>query len=60
LMPESTAAIMAVANKFLPGPSADADTASHSGWQSLSEWAPSRLTALSDRAAAENNEVPQS
>jgi len=30
-----------------------------SGWQSFSDWAPSRLTKLSERAAAENNEVPR-
>ena len=59
LMPGSTAAMLALANQLLPAPEDNADTTSHSGWQSLSEWAPSRLTTLSDRAAAENNEVPQ-
>jgi NAD(P)-dependent dehydrogenase (short-subunit alcohol dehydrogenase family) len=59
LMPESTAAIMAVANRLLPAPGNNADNASRSGWQSQSEWAPSRLTTLSDRAAAQNNEVPR-
>ena len=29
----------------------------HSGWQSISEWAPSRLTRLTERAAVENTEV---
>jgi NAD(P)-dependent dehydrogenase (short-subunit alcohol dehydrogenase family) len=59
LMPESAAVLMSIANRVLPGPDATADTASHSGWQSLSDWAPSRLTTLSDRAAADNNEVPE-
>ena len=58
LLPESIAAIMAAANRLLPAPGDNADHASHSGWQSQSEWAPSRLTKLSDKAAAENNEVP--
>ena len=59
LMPESMSAVMSLANRLLPGPAADADPTSHSGWQSLSDWAPSRLTTLTDKAAAENNEVPQ-
>jgi hypothetical protein len=59
LMPESTAALMAIANRVLPAPAGNTETSSYSGWQSLSDWAPSRLTTLSDRAAAENNELPQ-
>ena len=59
LMPGSAAAMLAFANQLLPRPDDNADTTSHSGWQSLSEWAPSKLTTLSDRAAAENNELPQ-
>jgi NAD(P)-dependent dehydrogenase (short-subunit alcohol dehydrogenase family) len=59
LMPGSAAAILALANQFLPAPEDAGDTTSHSGWQSLSEWAPSKLTTLSDRAAAENNELPK-
>jgi NAD(P)-dependent dehydrogenase (short-subunit alcohol dehydrogenase family) len=59
LMPESMAVLMTLGNRLLPPPTSTADTASHVGWQSLSDWAPSRLTALSERAAAENNEVPQ-
>jgi hypothetical protein len=50
---------MSVANQMLlPRPLAGAGTEAHSGWQSLSDWAPSRLTRLTDRAAAENNELP--
>jgi NAD(P)-dependent dehydrogenase (short-subunit alcohol dehydrogenase family) len=59
LMPESMAAIMSLTNALLPPPAGEADTTSHSGWQSLSDWAPSRLTTLSDKAAAENNELPE-
>ena len=31
---------------------------SYSGWQSVSEWAPSKFTRLSEQAAARNNELP--
>ena len=57
LMPESAAAIMGIANRVLPAPAVSAETSSHRGWQSLSDWAPSRLTTLSERAAADNNEL---
>jgi NAD(P)-dependent dehydrogenase (short-subunit alcohol dehydrogenase family) len=42
----------------LPRANADGGTDAHSGWQSLSTWAPSRLTRLTERAASENNELP--
>ena len=58
VFPESVALTMALANRLLPPPGDTSDTAARSGWQSLSDWAPSRLTTLSDRAAAENNELP--
>jgi NAD(P)-dependent dehydrogenase (short-subunit alcohol dehydrogenase family) len=59
LLPESVALAMNVANRLLPGPVDGAGNQRHSGWQSLSSWAPSKLTTLTDRAAAENNEIPQ-
>jgi NAD(P)-dependent dehydrogenase (short-subunit alcohol dehydrogenase family) len=59
LMPESMATVMSLGNRILPPPGDAGDASAHSGWQSLSDWAPSRLTTLSDRAAAENNELPQ-
>jgi NAD(P)-dependent dehydrogenase (short-subunit alcohol dehydrogenase family) len=58
LMPDSMAMVMSLGNRVLPPPT-DGGATAHSGWQSLSNWAPSRLTTLSDRAAAENNELPQ-
>jgi NAD(P)-dependent dehydrogenase (short-subunit alcohol dehydrogenase family) len=59
VMPEVVALAMNAANQFvLPEPSDDAGAEAHSGWQSLSDWAPSKLTTLTDRAAAENNELP--
>jgi NAD(P)-dependent dehydrogenase (short-subunit alcohol dehydrogenase family) len=57
--PEMMAFIMATANTtLLPPPAEDGGTEAHSGWQSLSDWAPSRLTRMTERAASENNELP--
>jgi NAD(P)-dependent dehydrogenase (short-subunit alcohol dehydrogenase family) len=61
VMPEAVATLMALANRVvLPQPTGDA-SGDHrrSGWQSLSDAAPSRFTALTERAAAENNQLPQ-
>jgi short-subunit dehydrogenase len=59
LMPQAVAMAMCVANSLLPAPADDTSgDERHSGWQSLSDWAPSRLTTLTERAAAENNELP--
>jgi NAD(P)-dependent dehydrogenase (short-subunit alcohol dehydrogenase family) len=59
LLPEAVATAMNFANQMLlPLPTdQDGDTA-RSGWQSLSDWAPSKLTTLTERAAAQNNELP--
>jgi NAD(P)-dependent dehydrogenase (short-subunit alcohol dehydrogenase family) len=57
--PELVAALMAAANStVLPPPSGEAGHDAYSGWQSLSDWAPSRITKLTERAASENNELP--
>jgi NAD(P)-dependent dehydrogenase (short-subunit alcohol dehydrogenase family) len=59
LMPEAVALTMSLVNNLvLPEPSDETGDQRRSGWQSLSKWAPSRLTTLSERAAAENNELP--
>jgi NAD(P)-dependent dehydrogenase (short-subunit alcohol dehydrogenase family) len=60
VMPEAVAAMMALANRLLlPEPTADdSGDRRHSGWQSMSEATPSRLTALTEKAAAENNQLP--
>jgi NAD(P)-dependent dehydrogenase (short-subunit alcohol dehydrogenase family) len=59
VVPEMVAFMMATANSvILPAPSEEAGTEAHSGWQSLSDWAPSKLTRLTERAAHENNELP--
>ena len=56
--PESVALAMNVANRLLPRPADESGDQARSGWQSLSSWAPSRLTKLTEKAAAENNEIP--
>jgi NAD(P)-dependent dehydrogenase (short-subunit alcohol dehydrogenase family) len=58
VVPEAVAFGMSIANQLLPGPTSEAGDQARSGWQSLSEWAPSKLTTLTDRAAAQNNELP--
>ncbi len=58
VLPDAVALAMTMANRLLPSPSDGAGAEQHSGWQSLSNWAPSALTRLTDRAAARNNELP--
>jgi len=58
LLPQLTARASALANRLLPARSEQHDEKSFSGWQSASFWAPSGLTRLSERAAAQNNELP--
>ena len=57
LAPAAVAMVTGLVNGLLPGGAADGDQ-SYSGWQSASRWAPSMLTRLSERSAAENNELP--
>jgi NAD(P)-dependent dehydrogenase (short-subunit alcohol dehydrogenase family) len=61
IVPEAVATIMALANRLvLPEPTQDdSGDRRRSGWQSMSEAAPSRLTTLTEKAAAENNQLPQ-
>jgi NAD(P)-dependent dehydrogenase (short-subunit alcohol dehydrogenase family) len=56
--PTATARLMSAVNRVLPAATALEGNATRTGWQSVSAIAPSRLTALADRASAENNEVP--
>lgn len=58
VVPEAVALGMSIANRFLPGPTDASGNDRRSGWQSLSNWAPSKLTTLTDKAAARNNELP--
>lgn len=57
LAPGLVAHMLAAANHFLPPPNPDRADESFSGKQSQSNWSPSLLTRLSDRAAIENNET---
>jgi len=59
LAPNTLAKAMTLVNRVLPPPTGMLGNESHTGWQSGSRWAPSPLTRLSERSAAENNEVPQ-
>jgi NAD(P)-dependent dehydrogenase (short-subunit alcohol dehydrogenase family) len=60
IAPEAMALCMRLADTLLlPQPTDAAGDHARSGWQSLSRWAPSTLTTLTNRAAAANNEVPQ-
>jgi NAD(P)-dependent dehydrogenase (short-subunit alcohol dehydrogenase family) len=58
LFPEATADLLALANRLLPGPGGIGRRKAK-GKESESALAPSILTALSDRAAQRNNEIPQ-
>jgi short-subunit dehydrogenase len=56
LFPGATAEAMSWFNQMLPS-EGGVGTEVRKGKESQSEWAPSRLTALSDRAAVQNNEM---
>ncbi len=58
IAPGFLAMVMKAANRLLPGAADRGGDDSHSGWQSLSDWAPSTLTRLTERAAVRNNEIP--
>jgi NAD(P)-dependent dehydrogenase (short-subunit alcohol dehydrogenase family) len=58
VMPNVMAGVMSVTNRFLPSPAEEGGDDRHPGWQSSTRWAPSVLTRLTERAAAENNELP--
>jgi NAD(P)-dependent dehydrogenase (short-subunit alcohol dehydrogenase family) len=58
IMPNAMAGVMSLTNRFLPSPADEAGDDRHPGWQSSTRWAPSVLTRLTERAAAENNELP--
>jgi NAD(P)-dependent dehydrogenase (short-subunit alcohol dehydrogenase family) len=59
LAPNTVARAMMLVNRVLPSPTGTLGNESHSGWHSGSRWAPSPLTRLTERSAAENNEMPQ-
>jgi NAD(P)-dependent dehydrogenase (short-subunit alcohol dehydrogenase family) len=59
LAPELTADLSAVVDRMLPAPGG-IGRAAVKGYHSTSEWSPSLLTTLSDRAAERNNELASS
>jgi NAD(P)-dependent dehydrogenase (short-subunit alcohol dehydrogenase family) len=59
VMPSTFVTLASLAGRFLPAPSGADGDQSRLGRDSSSRWAPSRLTTLSDRAAARNNELPR-
>jgi hypothetical protein len=48
---------MQLANTLLPPPTSTSGDVARRGWQSVSPWAPSKLTRLTERAALENNQL---
>jgi NAD(P)-dependent dehydrogenase (short-subunit alcohol dehydrogenase family) len=59
VLPNTIARVMALTNRLLPSPTDTSGDQNRSGWQSVSRWAPSRLTRSSERSAAENNQLPE-
>jgi NAD(P)-dependent dehydrogenase (short-subunit alcohol dehydrogenase family) len=55
--PSVVALGMRLTNALLPEPAGAEGDRAHSGWQSQSPWAPSRLTRSTERAAVENNQL---
>jgi NAD(P)-dependent dehydrogenase (short-subunit alcohol dehydrogenase family) len=56
--PNLVARTASIVNAMVLPADGEAGNDAHSGWQSLSDWAPSSLTRASERAAHNNNEVP--
>jgi NAD(P)-dependent dehydrogenase (short-subunit alcohol dehydrogenase family) len=56
-MPSVMANFMAAFARFLPSPTDHSGDRSRTGWESQSPMAPSVLTALSDKATVQNNEL---
>ncbi|HSK09050.1 MAG TPA: SDR family oxidoreductase [Vicinamibacterales bacterium] len=59
IFPSLMARSMELMNRLLPAPGSGLGPEARSGWQSPSRWAPSVLTRLTEKATAENNEVPR-
>jgi NAD(P)-dependent dehydrogenase (short-subunit alcohol dehydrogenase family) len=57
ICPSVVAMGMEMTNRLLPRPADVSGDRAHSGWQSLSEWAPSRWTRLTEQAAIDNNQM---
>jgi NAD(P)-dependent dehydrogenase (short-subunit alcohol dehydrogenase family) len=57
VVPRAVALGMQLANRLLPPPTNTSGDVARRGWQSVSPWAPSKLTRLTERAALENNQL---
>jgi NAD(P)-dependent dehydrogenase (short-subunit alcohol dehydrogenase family) len=57
VLPRTVAQAMIFANQLLPGSNGGAGERSRTGAESMSKWAPSAATVLTDKAAVVNNEV---
>ena len=57
IAPSAVALGMRIANALLPHPTDRAGNQAHSGWQSFSAWAPSKLTRLTEEAAIDHNQL---
>jgi NAD(P)-dependent dehydrogenase (short-subunit alcohol dehydrogenase family) len=57
LAPELFQDAMTLMNGLLPAPALSDGDANRPGYENQSEWAPSKLTALGDKAAERNNEL---
>jgi NAD(P)-dependent dehydrogenase (short-subunit alcohol dehydrogenase family) len=57
VMPGATARVLAAVHRALPG-AGDSDTRAKKGRESMSAWAPSVLTTLTEQAAARTNQLP--
>lgn len=55
---ETMARMMSMANRVLPSPTDARVNEARPGWQSVSRSVPAAVTTLSDRASADNNELP--
>jgi short-subunit dehydrogenase len=58
ITPNTVARVLDLTNRALPSSTDASDDQSHNGWHSVSGWAPSLLTRLTEWAAAANNELP--
>jgi NAD(P)-dependent dehydrogenase (short-subunit alcohol dehydrogenase family) len=57
IAPSAVALGMRLTNALLPPPTDGSGNEAHSGWQSFSPWAPSKLTRRIERAAIDHNQL---
>jgi len=57
LFPNLTAKFMSLGARLMPAPTTEEGDAQKTGWDSRTQWSPSPLTSLADKATVENNEL---